>query len=195
MKFLSLFALSLAAFGQSATMAPVATPVPPAAPVATPASAGPALPTTLAGAGFSWQRGAAYPLQENTIYAKDFTTTANNQKIATPWFLWVIASTPITPTPTGSQPTPSTISAGASYVAAQSASGSVLLVLTATGGLSATQASAGGTFNGNVGVAFRLGRTHWYAMPYVGGSSLVGGVSSGSFVAQPGVAFLYGWGN
>jgi hypothetical protein len=177
--------LPVLAFGQATT--PVGSPAAITSPL-------PVLPTTLAGAGLSWQRGASYPLQEQTIYAKDFATTLNNQKVPTPWYLYVTASTPITPTPTGGTPVASTLSGGACYVAAQSPSVTILLLLCATGGLTATQANAGGAFNGNLAGAFKIGKTNWWAVVGIGGSSLVGGAQSGTFIAQPYAGLLYGWG-
>jgi hypothetical protein len=152
------------------------------------------LPSSVLGSGISYQRGASYPLVENTVYGHNFTTTNpdSGKKIQTNWYLWTQASTPIAHSP-ASGPLASTISAGVTYVAAQSASGSVLVTLTALGGLSASASQSGGQFNGNIGVAFRLGKSNFYVMPYLGGSALPSGPGSGTFVTQPGITFLYGF--
>lgn len=153
------------------------------------------LPTLLFGGGVSWRRGAAYPLSQDDVFAKNFSAVdSTGKKVPTNWYLWTMASTPITPTPAGGTPVPSTLSAGATYVAAQNTAGTVFLALNVLGGLSATQATAGAQFTGNVGVAIKLGQTHMYLFPYLGGSTATGGSTAGSFVAQPGVMLLYGFG-
>jgi hypothetical protein len=156
----------------------------------------PPMPNTMIGVGFSWQRGASYPLTENTMFAKNFSVTnpRTQEKIPTGWWLWTEASTPIAPQPLKNQPLQSSLSAGIAYMAAQTPGGEVSMVLIATGGLSASQASAGGTFSGNLGFAFRLGsNSNWYIMPYIGGSSLVGSAASGTFTIQPGAMLMYGF--
>ena len=182
MKNIILLVLASSAVGQ--TIAPV-TPV-----------AYSQLPSTFVGGGLWWDRGSSYPYQSAITYARNFTTTdpATSSKIASNWYLYGVATTPIAPTPTGGSPQPSTLSAGACYAAAKSLSGSVILILCGTGGLSATQASAGGQFAGNIGVLIRIKKSHWYATVGIGGSTLVGGATSGGFVAQPAAGILYGIG-
>ncbi len=154
-----------------------------------PQSTGPvqtsALPAITFGAGTSWARGAANPLLESTNLAIQIKGTN--------WYSWTTVNTPIAAAPKGSAPLPSTITTGAAFVAAQSASGSVSLLFILQAGLAATQISTTGAFNGNVGAAFRLGKSHAYIMPYAGGASGTGG-SLTSFVLQPGVMVLYGFG-
>ncbi len=172
-----LFAAGALAFGQSA------------------AETAASLPPSVVGTGVSWDRGQAYPLEEKTLYGHEFFTTdpATGKKVPTSWYVWTQASTPIAPSPAGN-PVPSTLSAGVTYVAAQSASGSVLVLLTGMGGLSASQTTAGGQFNGNIALAFRLGKSNWYLAPGIAGSTLAGGSASGTFVAAPGIFLLYGLG-
>ena len=153
----------------------------------------PALPGTFAGAGLSWRRGAAYPLTEDNVFARSFSVTdpESGKKIPTNWYLWTEATTPIAPAPSANNPIVSSIGAGVAYVAASS--GRFAAVLIATGSLSATQAAAGASFNGNLGLSIRLVK-QIYLMPYLGGSTLTGGVGSGTFVAQPGFRLLFGIG-
>ena len=157
----------------------------------------PPMPNTVIGAGVSWQKGEAYPLSENTMFAKNFSVTnpRTGEKIPTSWYLWTQASTPIAPQPFKNQPLQSSLSAGIAFVAAQTPGGAISVVPFAMGGLSASQSTAGGTFTGNLGFAFRLGGTssNWYIMPYVGGSSLVGSAASGTFTLSPGAMLMYGF--
>ena len=166
--------LALCAFGQTAT-AP--------APLSTVQTA--ALPDITFGAGVNWNRGAVYPLVENTNLALHIKNTN--------WYSWTTVGTPVAPAPAGAAPLPSTISTGGAYIAAQSASGSVALVLILQGGLAATALATTGTFTGNLGVAFRIKKSNVFLMPFAGGSSSQGG-NIGQFVLQPGVMVLYGFG-
>ena len=149
----------------------------------------PPLPGLTVGAGPSWMRGAAYPLSLDTNLA--FHLMGN-------WYSWTTVRTPVVPTPSNGVPVPSTISTGGAYVAAQSKTGSVSLVLIVETGFSTTQATSNVTpaFSGNIGVAFRLGQSNTYIMPYARAANAAvnsSGSSLATAVFQPGVMFLYGF--
>lgn len=145
-----------------------------------------ALPAVTVGAGMSWNRGTTSPLAENTSVALRIKDTS--------WYSWTMAATALSPPVKGTGPRLSTITTGAAYVAAQSATGRVALVLIVQAGLTATALATSATFNGNVGVAVRLGKNSAFrVMPYAGGQT-GGGTPVGAFVMQPGVMLLYGFG-
>jgi len=139
--------------------------------------------------GPSWMRGAAYPLSLDTNLAFHFTGN---------WYSWTTVSTPIVSAPANGVPAPSTISTGGAYVAAQSSTGSVSLVLIVETGLSTSRATSNVTpaLSGNIGVAFRLGKSNAYLMPYAKAANTAAsptGSSLGTAVFQPGVMLLYGF--
>jgi hypothetical protein len=134
-------------------------------------------------------RGAAYPLSLDTNLA--FHLAGN-------WYSWTTVSTPVVPTPANGVPVPSTISTGGAYVAAQSSTGSVSLVLIVEAGFFTSQATSNVTpaFTGNIGVAFRLGKSNTYIMPYARAANAAvssAGSSLATAVFQPGIMFLYGF--
>jgi hypothetical protein len=134
-------------------------------------------------------RGAAYPLSLDTNLA--FHLAGN-------WYSWTTVSTPVVPAPANGVPVRSTVSTGGAYVAAQSRTGSVSLVLIVETGLSTSQAasSVAPAFSGSFGVAFRLGQSNTYIMPYARASNAAvssTGSSLAAAVFQPGVMLLYGF--
>lgn len=71
-----------------------------------------------------------------------------------------------------------------------------MLAFNIAGQVSATQSAGALGYNGNVGVMFKpVRKWNWWVMPYVGGSGLGSGATSGTFVMQPGVRILYGFGS
>jgi len=161
----------------------------PAAPAPSGSVVSPPLPGLTVGVGPSWMRGAAYPLSLDTNLAVHLTGN---------WYSWTTVSTPVVPTPANGVPVSSTISTGGAYVAAQSGTGSVSLVLIVETGFSTSQATSNVTpaFSGNIGVAFRLGKSNTYIMPYARAANAAvssTGSSLATAVFQPGVMFLYGF--
>lgn len=161
----------------------------PATPEPSASAASPPLPGLTFGVGPSWMRGAAYPLSLDTNLA--FHLAGN-------WYSWTTVSTPVAPTPANGIPVPSTIATGGAYIAAQSGTGSVSLVLIVETGFSTSQAasSLAPAFSGNVGVAFRLGKSNTYIMPYAKAANAAVSSTGGSLataVFQPGVMLLYGF--
>jgi len=149
-----------------------------------------ALPSITVGAGPSWTRGG------NSPYSFDATLAVHIGK--TQWYSWTDISTPIS-TSTSAQPVVSTITTGAAWIAAQSASGCVALVTIIQAGFSAVAANStiAPSFTGSLGVAFRLGKSNVYLMPYAKASNAATSTSSGALataVFQPGVQILYGFG-
>jgi len=172
--------LAYSAWAQTAT---------PATLVPSASAASPPLPGLTVGVGPSWMRGAAYPLSLDTNLA--FHLAGN-------LYSWTTVSTPVAPTPANGIPVASTIVTGGAYVAAQSGTGSVSLVLIVETGFSTSQAtsSLAPAFSGNVGVAFRLGKSNTYIMPYAKAANAAVSSTGGSLataVFQPGVMFLYGF--
>lgn len=153
------------------------------------AAASAPIPGLTVGVGPSWMRGAAYPLSLDTNIA--FHLTGN-------WYSWTTVSTPVAPTPANGVPVPSTISTGGAFVAAQSGTGSVSLVLIVETGFSTSQATSNVSpaFSGNIGVAFRLGKSDTYIMPYARTTNAAvssTGSSLATAVLQPGIMFLFGF--
>jgi hypothetical protein len=157
--------------------------------VAAAAQTAPALPDLTVGVGPSWMRGAAYPLSIDTDVAIH---------LAGNWYSWTTVRTPAAPTPTNGMPVASTITTGGAYVAARSSTGAVSLVLIVETGFSTSQATSNVTpaFNGDIGVAFRLGKSNTYLMPYAKAANAAltstgGGLATAVF--QPGIMLLYGF--
>ena len=177
--------LLLAFAGMAQTTTPTTDPAAPAA-VTAPADSAVAGPSMLVGDGVQWQRGAAYPLVNNTHFAKHISGTS--------WYSWTTVSTPFTKSPAGSPPVSSSLSTGGAYVAAQSSSGAVSLVLIVQAGFATTAAATSAIFSGNVGLAIRPWKTRdLYLFPFVTGQGSAGG-SLTSFILQPGISVLYGFG-
>ena len=158
---------------------------------ATPAGSAPSLPLPglTAGVGPSWTRGAIYPLSLDTNLAVH---------LAGNWYSWTTVHTPVAPTPAKGVPVPPTVSTGGAYIAARSSTGSAVLVLIVETGFSTSQAGSNVTpaFSGNIGVAFRLGKSNTYIMPYARAANAAvssTGSSLATAVFQPGVMFLYGF--
>jgi hypothetical protein len=175
-----LAAAALCAFGQAVT-------------VTTPTSTvnAAALPSYTIGAGSSWTRGGTSPASFDTTFA---IHVGQGQ-----WYSWTDVSTPIKTTAPGAQPVASTITTGGGWIPAQSASGSVSLIVIVQAGFSTLQANStvAPAFTGSVGVAFRLGKSHVYLMPYAKASNATTSTTSGALataVFQPGVQVLYGFG-
>jgi hypothetical protein len=120
-------------------------------------------------------RGAVYPLSLDTNLAVHLTGN---------WYSWTTVSTPVAPAPANGIPVPSTIATGGAYIAAQSGTGSVSLVLIVETGFSTSQAasSLAPAFSGNVP----------YAKAANAAVSSTGG-SLATAVFQPGVMLLYGF--
>jgi hypothetical protein len=186
---LLLFVCSIAAFGQTA-----ATP-------ATPSVAIASLPAYTIGAGPSWTRGGTTP------YALDVTVGVHVGQ--SQWYSWTDISTPIvTPCvstlavicpPSNALPVPSTITTGGAWVPVQSASGSVSLLFIIQAGFSNIVATStiAPAFSGSFGVAFRLGASHVYILPYVKLSNASTSATSGALataVLQPSVQIVFGFG-
>lgn len=153
-----LIALVLASAGASAQQAP--------------------LPSYAAGIGASWARGAQHPM--------NIDTTVGLQLGSTNWYSWTTISTPVARTRAGGTPAPATISTGGAFIGARSASGSVSLLLTVQGGFASGATATVPTFSGNMGVAFRLGKSNLYLIPYMKAESTT--------VIQPGFLLMYGFG-
>lgn len=145
------------------------------------------LPSLTIGGGPSWTRGSAYAANADVDIAIRVGTSN--------WYSWSTVSTPVTAQPVGVTPLVSTITTGAAWVAAQSASGAVSLITIVQAGLSAS-ATASLAFTGSVGVAFRVGKKPIYIMPYAKASNASTGTNGAfaSAVLQPGVMILYGFG-
>ena len=150
-----------------------------------------ALPSITVGVGPSWTRGSTYPVSGDVNVA--IHIGSGN------WYSWSTVSTPVATVPAGSPPLVSTITTGGAWIAAQSPSGSISLITIAQVGFSTVQATSttAPAFTGSIGVAFRLGKTHAYLMPYAKAANASTGGASGALataVFQPGVMLLYGFG-
>lgn len=149
-----------------------------------------ALPSITIGAGPSWTRGSAYPLSADVDVA--IHVGSGN------WYSWSTVSTPVATVPTGAPPLVSTITTGGAWVAAQNTSGSVSLITIVQAGFSTVQATSttAPAFTGSIGVAFRLGKSHTYIMPYAKAGNASTGTSGAlaTAVFQPGVMLLFGFG-
>jgi len=113
-----------------------------------------ALPSYMVGTGVEWNRYAAYPFGNVTSLAVRLGTSN--------LYSWSTADTPITAT---TPPQASALRTGAAYIAAQSPTGSVFLVLLGQAGLATTGNTTAAAFSGGVAVAIRVKKTHWYLMP------------------------------
>lgn len=194
MKKISLITVLFACYCLTAA-AQTVTPVTPATPAA------PLIgPSMLVSEGVQWQRGATYPLVDQTSFAKQISGTS--------WYSWTTVTTPFTSAAAGSPPVASSLSTGGAYVAAQSATGSVSLVMIAQAGFAstgatttasnvgvATTSTTSAVFTGNVGVAIVPFKSHpnFAIFPYCAGQGAVGG-SMTSFILQPGISVMYGFG-
>lgn len=160
------------------------------APVATAAVSN--LPAYTIGAGPSWTRGASTPYSVDTVLGVHIGQTQ--------WYSWTNVSTPFTiPAIPGAPPTASSITTGGAWIPAQSPTGAVSLIVIVQAGFSMVQAtsSAAPAFTGSAGVAFRLGKSHVYLMPYAKASNASTSATSGALataVFQPGLQVMYGFG-
>ena len=164
--------------------------VAPPVPVATTATTAPpnnvdtsALPNYMAGTGIGWNRYAAQPYSSLTSFA--IRIGSSNV------YSWSTIDTPIAATPAGGTPLPSSVRTGAAYVAAQSASGSVFLVLIGDLGLTATPSATAAGYSAGLGVAWRPKKT-WpvYVMPLY---RLIGASNAGVYTV-PEVQVWYSFG-
>ena len=144
-------------------------------------------PSMLVSEGVQWQRGATYPLVNQTSFAKQISGTS--------WYSWTTVTTPFTSSPAGSPPVASSLSTGGAYVVTQSASGAVSLVTIVQAGFANTPTATSAVFTGNVGVAIIPFKAYpnLAIFPYCAGQGATGG-SMTSFVLQPGISIMYGFG-
>lgn len=159
-----------------------------AVPIALPTIGTPLIgPSMLVSEGVQWQRGAVYPLVNQTSFAKQISGTS--------WYSWTTVTTPFTSASIGAPPVASSLSTGGAYVVTQSASGSVSLVTIVQAGFASTGATTSAVFTGNVGVAIIPFKSHpnFAIFPYCAGQGAAGG-SMASFVLQPGISIMYGFG-
>jgi len=153
------------------------------APAAVPPVIGPSM---LIAEGVQWQRGAAYPLVNQTTFAVQLKGTS--------WYSYTSVATPFARSVAGAPPITSSLSTGGAYVAAQNASGSVSLVTILQAGFATTNTATAAVFTGNVGVALKPWKNRSIQIfPYCAGQSATGG-SLASFVLQPGISIMYGFG-
>jgi hypothetical protein len=149
------------------------------------------LPAYTVGAGPSWTRGGSSPYS--------FDTTVGIHIGQSQWYSWTDISTPIATSAPGSLPVASTITTGGAWVPIQSPTGSVSLIFIVQAGFSTLEATStiAPAFTGTLGVAFRLGKSHVYVMPYAKASNATTSATSGALataVFQPGVQIMYGFG-
>lgn len=147
------------------------------------------LPDVTVGLGVSWNRGSVYPLSADTNIAIHLGATSK-------WYSWTTVSTPIATSPQGTSPLPSSLRTGGAYVAAQSSTGVVSLIMIVGGGFSATSNNLTPIFDGNVGVPVRVKQSGFYVMPYIRATNAsLGGLNGAAISAmvQPGVMLLYGF--
>jgi hypothetical protein len=150
---------------------------------------GQSMPNSMIGTGVSWLRGATYPLNNETTFEK--------QLGASNWFAAADVVTPIIKAPIGAPPVPSTITAGADYAVACSASKSVCLLLTALGGVAAASGGvgAGPAFTGALKIWFRIGPV--FIIPQAKVSNAAYSPTSGALataVFSPAIQIMYGFG-
>jgi hypothetical protein len=162
----------------------------PPVPVATAATTAPpnnvdttALPSYMVGTGVSWNRYAAQPYSNVTSFAVRIG--------ATNVYSWSTIDTPIAATPAGGSPLPSSVRTGAAYVAAQSSSGRVFLVLLGDLGLTSTPSAAAAGYSAGLAVAWRPVKA-WpvYVMPLY---RLMGASNAGAYTV-PEIQVWYSFG-
>ena len=183
---LSFFLLTLSAFAQTPIIPVLVPTIPTTVPVSAP---DPDLPSMTVGVGPSWTRGDVHAITADVDVAKrlgDYNA-----------FWWTTISTPVATVAPGASPLASTITTGGAWVAARNPTGSVSLVLLALGGLSQTSGSITPAFTGSAGVAFRLGKSNVYLMPYAMASNPTRGANGSliSTILQPGFRLIYGFGS
>jgi hypothetical protein len=190
MKHTICFITILSALAMPSSAQVATTPVTPA-PVITPAVNTPSLPSYTVGIGPSWTRGGASPFSVDTTLGIHIGSGQ--------WYSWTDISTPVATVTPGSLPVASTITTGGAWLPVQSASGSVSLVFIVQAGFSSLQATStiAPAFTGSLGVAFRLGKSRVYLMPYAKASNATTSATSGALataVFQPGIQLIYGFG-
>jgi len=140
------------------------------------------------GTGPSWIRAASYPLNDDTSFALRLGSSS--------WYSWTDIVTPIARNPNSAAPLPSTITTGATFVAACNPAKSVCLLVNAAGGVSAAAggAAAAPAFTGGVGVDFRIGNVH--IIPQAKASNAAYSLTSGALataVFSPSLLVAYGF--
>jgi hypothetical protein len=147
-----------------------------------------ALPGITLGVGGVWNRGQADPFGIDTTLSIRLNAASNI-------YSWTDVLTPYN---SAHAPGPiySTVTTGAAWVVAQNKTGSVSLVLIGQAGFSTSTAGTSPAFTGSVGAAFKLGKSNTYVFPYFKAAAPTLGASGAvaSFIMQPGVQFLYGFG-
>lgn len=151
------------------------------------------LPSVTIGFGPSWSRGSSYPL-EGDINLGLHIGSSN-------WYSWSTMSTPIATKPlTSNTPLASTITTGGAWVAAQSKDNKFSIILIMQIGFTSVQATSttAPSFNGSFGVGWKVWKDKsFYLIPYFKASNPVlnsNGTNVTSFVAQPGVMGVWGFG-
>lgn len=147
------------------------------------------LPSLTVGIGPSWTRGDTYAASADV----DLAIRLGNSSV----YSWSTISTPVATVPAASRPLPSTVTTGLAYVPARSPSGAVSLVTLAQTGFNQVPPSGPTTvaFTGSLGVAFRLGKSNVYLMPYIKASKPAAGTDGAlvSAIVQPGAMIILGF--
>ena len=178
------FVVSCCAFAQ--VSAPLSTTTP--AQIQTTTVNTSALPGITVGVGGAWNRGQADPLAVDVTLGIRFSPTSNV-------YSWTDFSTPYAP---GNKagPVVTTATTGLGYVLAQSKKSTASLMAIVQTGITATTTGVSPTFTGTMAAPFKLPGANVWVMPYFKAGSPTLGTNGAvaSFVMQPGVQILYGFG-
>lgn len=146
------------------------------------------LPQITVGVGPSWTRGDVHTASADVDIAVRLGSTNA--------YSWSTLSTPIARVPAGAPALASTVTTGAAYIIARSASGRISLLAIAQAGINSTPSSASLAVTGSAGMPIRLWRSNLYLMPYLKASKPERGTDGNliSAIVQPGVMLVYGFG-
>jgi len=145
---------------------------------------GQSLPSFVAGVGEEWSRGASGKLGTDVTVAQLIGSSS--------FYVWGNVFTPdVKGTP--GNPTPSTITIGGAYVAAQTGRASLVLIVLGGFSMPANGMQAAPAFSGSVGVPIQIAR-NWAVMPFakaLATGTAVTSANSVSTVLQFGLEFQY----